>query len=101
MAISPRNELVIESIVIFGRFPDGWVWAERSPDGSTEIDSADRSFESLAEAGVDFFRDRGIDLDEPVAADEAHYSCLIMAAEDEFHIRKYRYGAPNPIQAVA
>lgn len=100
MAISPRNELVIESVVIFGHFPDGWVWAERSPDGSTEIDSADRSFTSLSEAGVDFFNDRGINLDTPVAAEEARYSCLIMAADDEFHIRKYRYGAPDPIQVV-
>lgn len=100
MAISPRNELVIESLVVFGRFPGGCVWAERTPDGNTVIDSGTRSFNTLDEALDDFLTDRGIDINVPVPASEAHYSAPIRSGDDEFHIRKYKYGAPNPFQAV-
>jgi hypothetical protein len=100
MATSPRNELVIESLVVFGRFPGGWVWAERTPDGSTEIDSGDRFFGGLDESVTDFLDDRCIRPYEPVDAADAHYSELIQSGDDEWHIRKYKYGAPDPIQAV-
>lgn len=100
MAVSPRNELVIESVVVFGKFAGGWVWAERTPDGSAEIDSAERSFLDLNDAIEDFFADRGIDLDTKVDAWDAHYARAIRSGEDEYHIRKYKHGAPDPLQAV-
>lgn len=99
MATSPRNELVIESLVVFGKFPEGWVWAERTPDGSSEIDSGDRGFSTLDEAQLDFFEAHRIDasVDDPA---KAHYSQPIEVSDDEVHIRRYKYGAPDPIQAV-
>lgn len=101
MAISPRDELRIEALVVFAHFSEGWVWAERALDGSTRIDSSHKSFDNLREAILDFFEDESIDLQHPVDATDAHYSKPIQAAPDEWHIRKYAYGAPNPIQVVA
>lgn len=98
MATSPRNELVIESLVVFGHFDDGWVWAERTPDGSVVLDSSEKSFEDMWDAVADFLNDRGINTDMPVFEGEAHYSKVIPVGEDEAHIRKYKYGAPDPIQ---
>lgn len=100
MATSPREELVIESIIIFGKFPAGWVWAERLPDGSAELDSGHKDFGGLNEAIADFLDDRGIDVNTPVYPADAHYSAPIKSGEDEYHIRHYKHGAPNPIQVV-
>jgi hypothetical protein len=99
MATSPRNELVVESVIVFGKFPEGWVWAERTPDGSTVIDSSDRGFKTFDAAQLDFFEAYRLDaaVDDPA---KAHYSMPIEVGEDEVHIRKYKYGAPDPIQAV-
>ena len=100
MATSPRNELVIESVVVFGKFPEGWVWAERTPDGATEIDSSDRGFDSLEAALLDFYE--AYDLPAAVGDPaDAHFSKPIEVGEDEVHIRRYKYGAPDPVQAVA
>jgi hypothetical protein len=102
MAISPREELRIESLVVFAKFDDGWVWAERTPDGATELDSGERYFNKLAFAVEDFFNDRGVDVFVRVEdPSEAHYSSLIRVSDDEYHIRKYAYGAPDPFQMVA
>lgn len=101
MAFSPRNELVIESVVVFAHFPEGWVWAERAPDGSVELDSGERAFADYNEAINDFLEDRGIDPDKPVPAEEAHYEMVIPVGENEIHVRKYRYGAPKPLQVVS
>lgn len=100
MATSPRNELVIESVTVIGRFPDGYVWAETNPTAGTVTDSGHRAFDTLGEAVTDFFEDKGIDLSAPVAPEEAHYSLPIPSGEDEHHIRRYKYGAPEPIQAT-
>lgn len=100
MAISPRSELVINSIIVFGEFPSGWVWAERLPDGSAEIDSGHKSFPTLDEAIGDFLDDRNIDEMAPVDPAEAHYSKPIQSGTDEWHIRNYAHGAPDPIQVV-
>jgi len=98
MAFSPREELRIDSLVVFAHFEGGWVWAERSLDGSTVLYSATKSFDSLAEAVEDFLRDVGVDL--RAAPEDAHYSELHQAAEDEWHIRKYVYGAPDPLRVA-
>lgn len=100
MATSPRNELVIDRLVVFGRFPDGFVWAEQDLASGVVADSGHRAFETLAEAVTDFFEDKGIDLSDPVDPADAHYSLPIPSGEDEHHIRVYRYGAPEPIQAT-
>ena len=100
MATSPREELVIESVIIFGQFHSGWVWADRLPDGSAEIDSGHKSFDTLDDAVADFLDDRDIDLTVHVEPAEAHYSKLIRSGADEYHIRNYAHGAPDPIQAV-
>jgi hypothetical protein len=101
MATSPRNELVIESVTVFGRFPDGFVWAEHTNTADGPIaDSGHKAFATLAEAVTDFFEDRGIDLSEPVDPEDAHYSLPVPSGDDEHHIRRYRYGAPEPIQAT-
>jgi hypothetical protein len=99
MATSPRNELVIEALVVFGKFPEGWVWSERLPDGSAETDSSDRGFASLDAAVTDFFETHETPSEVPDAA-LAHYSTPIEVGEDEVHIRRYKHGAPDPIQAV-
>ena len=100
MATSPREELVIVSLIIFGKFPEGWVWAERSPDGSAELDSGHKSFATMEGAIEDFFEDRNLDITVPVDPAHAHYSEAVQSGEDEYHIRNYRHGAPNPIQEV-
>lgn len=100
MAISPRSELVIETIVVFGHFPDGWVWDEITPDSGSVSDSSHKSFSNVDEAIADYFEDEGIDLTKPVAPEDAHYGKPVQSGADEVHIRRYKYGAPDPIQAV-
>jgi hypothetical protein len=106
MATSPREELVITAVVVFGRFTGGWVWAEQAPDGSADFDSGHKSFKTVEEAMVDFFEKRDVDLGQVVDPADAHYSGLIRVTPkkftvEEYHIRKYKYGAPNPLQTVA
>lgn len=105
MATSPRYEIAIEAIVVFGKFDGGWVWAEQKPDGSVENDSGSRVFADAHQAVFDYFEKQGVDLKVPVLSTEAHWSKLVrITPEDkpieEYHIRKYAYGAPDPIQAV-
>lgn len=100
MATSPREELVITALVVFGKFDGGWVWAEQEPNSAVVMDSGEKSFSSLREAVDDFFADESVDLGVAVDASDAHYSKLIHVSETEVHIRKYRFGAPDPIQAV-
>lgn len=100
MATSPREELVISALVVFGKFGDGWVWAEQEPNSAVVVDSGEKSFATLEEAVADFLVDEGIDKDAAVAPEDAHYSKLIHVSDSEAHIRKYRFGAPDPLQAV-
>lgn len=100
MATSPRNELVIDSLVTFAQFDGGWVWSENTPDASVVIDSSHKTFDALQDAVGDYFEDQGIDLSESVDPAEAHYSKQIRVSDNEFQIRKYKFGAPDPIQAV-
>lgn len=101
MATSPRSELVIESVTVFGHFPDGYVWAETNPTAGTVIDSGHRAFATLDEAIADYFEDQGVDLDVAVAPADAHWSKPIASGDDEHHVRRYKFGAPDPIQKVA
>lgn len=100
MATSPREELVITDIVVFGRFPEGWVWSQRNAQGDIVTDSSHKGFAELSEAIADFFEDEAVDLGETVEATKAHYSKPIHVGADEVHIRKYLHGAPDPLQAV-
>lgn len=105
MATSPREELVITSIVVFGRFEGGWVWDEINSDSSSVTDSGHKAFGGINEAVADFLDDRGIDITKAVDPADAHYSDLIKITPDdlpaeEYHIRKYKYGAPDPLQVT-
>ena len=100
MATSPRSELVIESVTVFAAFPDGWVWSEMSPDSGIITDSATRSFSTVDDAIADFFADKGVDLSVAVDPTEAHYSRPIAAGVEEYHVRRYAFGAPDPMQKV-
>lgn len=105
MAISPRSELVIETLVVFGRFGKQWVWDEITPDSGSVNDSGHGTFDSIDDAVADFFADEGVDLTKPVAPEDAHWSKPVLITPtdlqaEEYHIRRYKYGAPDPIQAV-
>jgi hypothetical protein len=103
MATSPREELVIDSLVVFGKFDGGWVWAEQLPDSNVVTDSGHKAFDSIDEAVADFLDDEQLDIHQEVDPTEAHYSELIPVGPEphsEYHIRKYKYGAPNPMQRV-
>lgn len=104
MATSPREELVIESIITFAKFDTGWVWSETDCASNTLGDSGHGSFKVLDDAVADFLEDRGLSFSsKPIKPEDAHYSELhkVDGTEDQYEIRKYRHGAPDPIQAVS
>lgn len=100
MATSPRTELVIESVTTFAKLGDAWVWSESDCASSTVSDSGHGAFYVLDDAVRDFFEDKGIDFATTMPAEDAHYSELHKVTDDQYEIRKYKFGAPDPMQAV-
>ena len=90
MATSPRSELRLIGLVVFACLGNGWVWAKQGPHAEVILDCAGRTFSSLKDAMADFMVYR--DLSEA----QHHYSKLVKVSDDEYHIRKYAYGAPDP-----
>jgi hypothetical protein len=95
MATSPRNELRIVSITDFTRTDSRhqWYWHTQSPNGKIVGDSSE-GYKRLTAAVTGFFAQQGIDPTDATLS--SPYSKLVKVNDDEYHIRKYAYGAPDP-----
>lgn len=100
MATSPRNEYVVTRLIEFARLEGKWFWRM---DNASEVGVAqdEYPYNTLDDAVAAFFAFEGVDPTKPVHPTEAHYSVLQKSTDDSYHIRRYKFGAPEPIQAVA
>lgn len=102
MVESPRNELRIVAITEFTRGlrtehkDTDWYWHTQSPNGKIVGDSGE-GYRNFADAVSGFFTQQGIDPSDATLS--SSYSKLVKVSDNEYHIRKYAYGAPDPFDA--
>lgn len=97
MATSPREELRIVSVTEFTLDGQGfWDWCTRTVDGEVTL-SCTQLADTFDQAVHDFFR--AVNYDPAVLETDptlAHYSQPVFIDPQEYHIREYAYGAPEP-----